>query len=171
MQYRTRLEAVALSSLVVLALPAAAGAQAADSAATSVASAVERSVLDTARYRLVEVDGKPLPAQVEKEWRCHEEVTAGTLTLTGDGRWHLESATREVCGDRTKDDRDSEHGSYTRNGSALAFLDEDGQAESDGGRGLDKDIDLDDFKSGTLASDGALRVQLADGLTTLLFRR
>ena len=160
---------LALAALVAMAAPTASEAQAADSSARSAASAAPAAP-DTTRYRLVDVGGKALPAQVEKEWRCREDVTAGTLTLTGDGRWHLESATRETCGDRTEEDRDSEHGTYTRTGAALTFLDDDGRAESDGSRDRDGDIDLDDLKSGALAADGALRVQLADGRTTLLFR-
>src|SRR5688572_1828128 len=41
-------------------------------------------------YRLAQVGGKALPVEVEKGWRCREDVTAGTLTLGNDGRWVLE---------------------------------------------------------------------------------
>jgi hypothetical protein len=122
------------------------------------------------RYTLVEVAGSSLPAQTEKEWRCREEVTAGTLSLRADGRWLLETASRETCGDRTEEDRDTDDGTYRAEGSTLHFLDDDGR-QSDAGWGLDRDIDLDDLRTGTLAGDGTLTVRLADDKQTLVFRR
>jgi hypothetical protein len=164
----SRLHTAALA-IALLAVPATARAQAADSVGFPSAGAAPASVPDTTRYRLVEVAGNALPAQIEQEWGCREDVTAGTLILTGDGRWHLESATRETCGGRSEEERDSEFGTYTWTGSALTFLDEDGHSESDREWG-DKDIDLDELASGSRAPDGALRVKLADGRTTLVFR-
>ena len=125
----------------------------------------------TVRYTLIEVAGKPLPALVEQELRCREEVTAGALTLRDDGRWLFETTTREVCGDRTEQDRDTDDGTYSSQGSTLRFLDDEGRVPSDSGWGLGTDVDLDDFVSGTLAGDGRLNIRLADGRTTLVFRR
>jgi hypothetical protein len=121
-------------------------------------------------YTLVRVGDDTLPAPVEKEGRCQEDVTAGTLSLRQDGRWLLETATREVCGDRTEEDHDTDDGSYTTQGQTLRFLDDDGQENDDRGWGIGTDIDLDELETGTLASDGTLTVKLADG-TALLFRR
>ena len=125
---------------------------------------------DTKRYQLVEVSGKPLPALIEKEWRCEEQVVAGTLTLRDDGRWLLETTTREACGDRTEEDRDSDDGTHRTEGKTIRFFDDDGRENSDSDWGTGTDIDLDEFKTGTVADDGSLTVQLADGNTTLLFR-
>lgn len=125
----------------------------------------------TVRYTLIEVGGKPLPALVEQEVRCREEVTDGALTLRDDGRWLLETTTREVCGDRTEEDRDRDDGTYSSEGSTLRFLDDEGRVPSDRGWGVGTDIDLDDLVSGTLAGDGRLNIRLADGRTTLVFRR
>ena len=122
------------------------------------------------RYTLVAVRGKALPATVEKELRCREDVTAATLSLSGDGRWLLETATKEICGDRTEEDSDRDHGTYTMEGQKLSFLDDDGRENHDSGSGTGADDDLDEFKSGTLAPDGSLTITLADG-TPLLFRK
>jgi hypothetical protein len=121
-------------------------------------------------YTLVQVGGDTLPARVEKEWRCHEDVTAGALSLRQDGRWLLETTTREVCGDRVDEDHDTDDGTYATQGQALRFLDDDGRENNDRGWGIGTDIDLDELRTGTLASDGTLTVKLADG-TPLLFRR
>ena len=122
------------------------------------------------RYTLVEVDGKALPTTIEQELRCREDVTAGTLSLSQDGRWLLETVTQEVCGDRTEEDSDRDHGTYTTQGQTLRFLDDDGRENHDSGWGVGKDDDLDEFKSGTMSADGSVTVQLADG-TPLIFRK
>ena len=57
---------------------------------TSAAAAAPGGGAET-RYTLVEVGGRALPVETDKEWRCREEVTAGTLTLRQDGRWLLET--------------------------------------------------------------------------------
>jgi hypothetical protein len=121
-------------------------------------------------YTLVQVGDDTLPARVEKEWRCHEDVTAGTLSLRQDGRWLLETTTREVCGDRVEEDHDTDDGTYTTQGQTLRFLDDDGRENTDRGWGIGTDIDLDELRTGTLASDDTLTVNLADG-TPLVFRR
>jgi len=121
-------------------------------------------------YTLVQVGTDTLPATIEKEWRCRDEVTAGTLSLRQDGRWLLETATREVCGDRIEQDQDTDDGTYTTRGQTLAFLDDDSRENDDRGWSIGTDIDLDELETGTLASDGTLTVKLADG-TALVFRR
>lgn len=122
------------------------------------------------RYTLVQVGGRPLPVETEKELRCRDEVTAGTLALRDDGRWRLETDTRETCGDRTETDRDDEDGTYRAEGSTLRFLDEDGR-ESTEDWSLGREIDLDELATGTIGNGGALSVRLADDETVLLFRR
>ena len=140
-------------------------------AATQVSDSAQPPAPGTTRYTLAEVAGKPLPAQVEKEWRCREDVTAGSLTLSEDGRWLLETTTRQVCGDRTEEDRDDDDGTYRTEGGTIHFLDDDGRENTDRGWGIGTEIDLDELRAGTIADDGTLRVQLADGRTTLVFRR
>ena len=133
-------------------------------------TAAQRASPAVTGYTLERVGGDTLPARVEKEWRCQEDVTAGTLSLRQDGRWLLETTTREVCGDRIEEDHDTDDGTYTTQGQTLHFLDDDAQENSDRGWGIGTDIDLDELRTGTLASDGTLTVKLADG-TALLFRR
>jgi hypothetical protein len=126
---------------------------------------------DTATvYQLAQVGGKALPVEVEKGFRCREEVTGGKLTLAQDGRWLLETSQREHCGDRATDELDTDDGRYTTEGQTLRFFDDDGK-ENTKDWSIGKDIDLDDLHSGTLGADGALTVLLADEKTTLVFRR
>jgi hypothetical protein len=124
----------------------------------------------TTAYRLTEVGGKALPVEVEKEWRCREDVTAGTLTLGTDGRWLLETTQRKVCGDRTTTELETDDGRYTTEGQTFRFFDDDGK-ENTKDWGIGKDIDLDDLRSGALGGDGTLTVRLADDETTVVFRR
>jgi hypothetical protein len=122
------------------------------------------------RYTLVEVDGKGLPVETEKEWRCRDEVTAGTLVLRDDGRWRLETSIRETCGDRTKMDREDDDGVYRTEGTTIQFLDDDGN-RNNADWSLDRELDLDDLDRGAIAEGGTLTVRLADEKTELRFRR
>lgn len=119
------------------------------------------------RYRLVEVAGSALPVEVEKEWTCRESVTRAALTLGADSTWTLRSTIREVCGDRAEVETDVEHGRYIKEGGSLRFYDE---GEDDGDWELERDLDLEDFESGSLAPDASLAVRLDDGKTILLFK-
>jgi hypothetical protein len=139
--------------------------------ASRLADAAPAPATATTRYVLVEIAGKALPALVEKEWRCREDVVAGALTLSDDGRWLFETTTREACGDRSKEDRDRDDGTYSSDGAALTFRDDDGHQSAERGLKVGTDIDLDELERGTIAGDGTLRVQLADARTTLVFRR
>lgn len=123
-----------------------------------------------ARYQLVEVAGSKLPVVVEKDWRCQESVTRGTLTLESDSVWIFRSTVREECGSRAKVETEIEQGRYTRDGTALRFRDDDEDADDGKDWDLRVDLDLDDFESGSVAPDGALAVRLRDGETTLIFR-
>src|SRR4029450_11936704 len=103
MLYRTVAAGLGLLAALI-AGGASAAAQAPDSSPTAKkppSVSTSAAVPGATRYSLIEIGGKALPARVEKEWRCREDVTAGTLTLSGDGQWLLETVTREVCGDRT----------------------------------------------------------------------
>jgi len=122
------------------------------------------------KYTLAQVGGKPLPVLVDDEWRCKENVTAGTLTLNREGRWLLETVTSEVCGDRIEEDRDSDDGTYRTEGGTIRFLDDDGD-DNDRDWDIGNDLDLDELRTGTIAGDGTLTVRLADDKTTLVFRR
>jgi hypothetical protein len=181
MPHRTMVALGMLGAILGAGASVPAGAQVVDSArvpagverATPLADATRAPAAAATRYMLVEVAGKPLPALQEKERRCREDVVTGSLTLRDDGRWLLETTTREACGDRAKEDRDRDDGTYSSDGSALTFRDDDGQQSTERGWGddADADIDLDELESGTIAGDGTLRVQLGDARTTLVFRR
>jgi hypothetical protein len=179
MPHRMMVATVILGALLAAGAPAPAGAQVVDSArvpagverASPLAEVTPAPATATTRYVLVEVAGKALPALVEKEWRCREDVVAGALTLSDDGRWLLETTTREACGDRSTEDRDRDDGTYSSDGAALTFRDDDGHQSAERGSKVGTDIDLDELERGTIAGDGTLRVQLADARTTLVFRR
>jgi hypothetical protein len=121
----------------------------------------------TQRYRLIEVAGTALPAEVEKSWNCREYVTRGDLTLGSDSLWSLRVTLREVCGERAEVETETEHGRYSVAGDTVRFFDDDGDDDRDTG----DDVDLDDLKSGTLAADGTLTVRLEDDRSTLVFRK
>lgn len=121
------------------------------------------------RYALVDVGGKGLPVEIEKEWRCRDEVTAGTLVLREDSRWRLETSVREICGDRTKMDQDDEDGTYRTEGATIHFLDDDGN-RNEADWSLEREIDLDELDHGTI-DGGTLTVRLADEKTVLRFQR
>jgi hypothetical protein len=122
------------------------------------------------RYTLMDVGGKALPVEIEKEWRCRDEVTAGTLVLREDSRWHLETSVRETCGTRTKMDQEDEDGIYRTEGSTIHFLDDDGD-RNDADWSLEAEIDLDELDHGSIADGDLLSVRLADEKTVLRFRR
>jgi hypothetical protein len=119
-------------------------------------------------YRLAEVGGKPLPAEVKKELNCREFVTGGELTLGADSLWSLRVALREECGKRSEVETETENGRYSMTGDSLRFFDDD---DDDDDRDDGDDLDLDDLKSGTLSKDGTLTVRLEDDETTLVFRK
>jgi hypothetical protein len=119
----------------------------------------------TQRYRLIEVAGMALPAEVEKSWNCREYVTRGDLTLGSDSLWSLRVTLREVCGERAEVETETEQGRYSVAGDTVRFFDDDDD------RDTGDDVDLDDLKSGTLAADGTLTVRLEDDRSTLVFRK
>lgn len=159
------IDSLKLASLA-LALGMAAAGQVEAQAATPVSAGRAE-----ARYQLVEVAGSKLPVVVEKEWRCQESVTRGSLTLESDSVWVFRSTVREECGSRAKVDNEIEHGRYTRSGTTLRFYDDDDDTDEGKDWDLRVDLDLDDFESGSVAPDGALAVRLRDGETTLIFRQ
>jgi hypothetical protein len=151
-------------------------------AATAVAVALSLTVTGTGaaqaapaaptetRFVLVGVGGKALPVEIEKEWRCREDVTAGTLRLREDGFWRLETSVRETCGDRTEMEHEDEDGRYRTEGTTLHFLDDDGERNR-ADWSLRDEIDLDELDQGTISDGGVLTVRLADAKTVLRFQR
>ena len=154
---------------IALALLLAAAPSAAHAQGPATGPAPNSTALTDERYRLVTIAGAPLPAVVEKERSCREEVTQGSLALGSDSLWTLHLAVREVCGDRSEQESETEGGRYSREGGTIRFHDDDGDDDRDWGLG--HDVDVDDLKTGTVSSEGALTVQLEDGKTTLVFRK
>jgi hypothetical protein len=161
--------AIAAASLTVTAAAAAqASPTTADTSGQSrlAAKAVAAAPAET-RYVLVDVGGKALPVEIEKGWRCREDVTAGTLLLREDGHWRLETSVRETCGGRPEIEHEDDDGTYRAEGTTLHFLDDEGDRNhAEGG-----EIDLDELDQGTMADGGTLTVRLADEKTVLRFRR
>jgi hypothetical protein len=161
------------AALSLTVTPAATAQRTADTSDTARAAGPAQAHAVTPaenRYTLVEVDGKALPVETEKEWRCRDEVTSGTLVLREDGRWRLETSIRETCGDRTKTDQEDEDGIYRTQGTTIQFLDDDGD-RNDADWDLAREIDLDELDQGSIADGDALTVRLADEKTVLRFRR
>ncbi|HEY0018651.1 MAG TPA: hypothetical protein VGC13_20250 [Longimicrobium sp.] len=128
-------------------------------------------------YALARVDGRALPAVVEADGACRDELLSGTLALA-DGAWTLETVERETCeGQAPREDRETERGRYTVSGQAVTFAadesddadDADDAAGSAGAAVSDADVDVDEPATGTM--DGAtLTVRLREG-QTVVFRR
>lgn len=121
------------------------------------------------RYRLVELGGKALPVEVEREGRCREYVTQATLTLRPDSLWALEYTKREVCGDRAEVETEREDGRYSVVADTIRFHDDDDDRDDRDDQD-DDDLDLDDLATATRSPEGALAGRLEDGRTTLVFR-
>ena len=136
--------------------------------ALGVALAVAATTAPTTQtYRLLEVAGSALPAEVEKVGDCREYVTRGDLTLGSDSLWSFRVTLREACGERAEVETETEHGRYSVAGDTVQFFDDD----DDDDRDIGDDMDLDDLKRGIFAADGTLSVRLDDDQTTLVFRR
>ena len=137
--------------------------------ALGVALAVAATTAPTTEtYRLLEVAGSALPAEVEKEGDCREYVTRGDLTLGSDSLWSFRVTLREACGERAEVETETEHGRYSVAGDTVQFFDDD---DDDDDRDIGDDMDLEDLKRGIFAADGTLSVRLDDDQTTLGFRR
>jgi hypothetical protein len=164
--------AAALAAMLTLADTTASAQTPAtpDTGGTAVAAQSPAGAQAERRYTLVEVGGKALPVEIEKEWRCREEVTAGTLMLRGDGRWRLETSVRETCGDRTEMEHEDEDGTYRAQADSIQFLDDDGRREG-AERSMLPDVDLDDLDQGSIAGGRTLTVRLTDQKTVLRFER
>jgi hypothetical protein len=123
-------------------------------------------------YALAQVDGRALPAVVDTDGACREELLSGTMTLA-DGTWTLETVERETCeGKAPSEDRETETGRYTASGQALTFAADADTDDADDDRPAgtpDTDVDVDEPATGTM--DGAtLTVRLREG-QTVVFRR
>lgn len=169
------LAAVAALAALSLTVTAAAGAQVSPARPDTTgpsrsAAGADSAAPATTRYVLVDVGGKALPVEIDKEWRCREDLTAATLLLREDGRWRLETSVRETCGNRTEMEHEDEDGRYRAEGTTLHFLDDDGN-RNHADWGLGGEIDPDELDQGTMADGGTLTVRLADEKTVLRFRR
>jgi hypothetical protein len=159
--------AIAIGIALVGGAPASAAAQ---TPRVGLATPAEIRQLITT-YTLLEVGGKSLPTLIEQEWRCHKDIIAGTLVLSGGGRWLLQTVTREVCGDQTSVQRSTDDGIYRTEAGTMRLFDENGRERTKRGWSFGTDIDLDELKTGTFGSEGILTVQLSDGHTELVFRQ
>ena len=115
-------------------------------------------------YTLAQIGTNSLPATVETEDNCREEVVNATLTLAN-GTWRLERLERDVCADKTDDEWEVDSGRYRVSGSTIEFLDKDGKTQQN-----EEGDDLDDLSSGTLEG-GTLRVKLGRSALMAQFRR
>lgn len=138
----------------------------------STAAVAAQAVSEAETFTLVQISGAALPAVVEEEGGCREEVLGGTLTLEA-GEWVLATQERETCGDQVEEEEEREEGRYEVDRETIRFFDgdeDDDDAEDDDTEDDDEDeIDVDDLATGARTADG-LTIQLQDA-GTLQFRR
>ena len=116
-------------------------------------------------WELVQVGGKELPAVLEVEGDCREEVVTAVLTLNADSTWKLERTERDVCGNKTEEETETETGRYRLTGSNIEMLDADGDSQQD-----DAGDDLDDFSVGNVQGK-MLNLRLGKAETQVAFRK
>lgn len=120
-------------------------------------------------YALAQVDGRALPATVDTDGACRDELVSGTLTLA-EGVWTLETTERELCeGRAAREDRDTERGRYTVSGASVTFTEEDDDGDDSPDTAADTDVDVDELAAGAV-DGGTLTVRLREG-QTVVFRR
>ena len=116
-------------------------------------------------YALVQIGTNTLPATIETEDNCREEVVAATLTLDTNGTWRMERHERDVCADKTDNEQEVDTGRYRLTGNTIEFLDDDGKTQQN-----EEGDDLDDLSSGTIEGS-VLRVKLGRSEMIAQFRR
>lgn len=139
--------------------------------AVSTAAVATQAGSEVETFDLVEVAGSGLPALIEEEDGCREQILAGRLTLEADGDWSLVTRERETCGDQVEEEEEREEGTYEVQSEAVLFTDDDGDSgDADDGDDADPNgVDVDDLATGTRTAEG-LEVRLEDG-NILIFRR
>ncbi len=116
-------------------------------------------------YDLAEVGGKALPAVMEVEGDCREEVVSAVLTLNSNNTWKLERTERDVCGTKVDEEKESDDGRYKVSGNNIELLDSDGKSQAD-----EAGDDLDDFNTGTVQNN-TITVKLGKTATVATFRK
>lgn len=133
----------------------------------STAAVATQSAPEAETFTLVAVNGAGLPALVEEEEGCREEIVAGAITLEADGDWVLTTREREVCGERVEEEEEREEGTYEAEGDGIRFIDDDD--DDDAGDRDQDEVDIDELATGSRTAAG-LTVGLEAG-GTLTFRR
>ncbi len=123
----------------------------------------QSSVVGT--WELAEIDGNALPAVIDQDGDCREEIVSATLTVAPDSSWRLESVERDICGNDTKEEKEQDSGRYRPDGNNVEFLDSAGKSQKD-----ESGDDVDDLSSGTVDGD-TLTVQLGKLDKRMTFRR
>lgn len=123
----------------------------------------QSSVVGT--WELVAIAGDSLPAVIDQDGDCREEIVSATLTIAPDSTWRLESVERDICSNSTKEEKEQDKGRYHANENSVEFLDSAGKSQKD-----EDGDDLDDLSAGTLEGD-TLTVQLGKLDKRLTFRR
>ena len=116
-------------------------------------------------WDLVQVSGKALPAVMEVEDDCREEVISAVLTLNADNTWKLERVERDVCGTKIDEERETDDGRYKMSGTTIELLDDKGKSQAD-----EAGDDLDDFHVGTLQNN-TITVKLGKTENVATFRK
>jgi hypothetical protein len=116
-------------------------------------------------WELVQVSGKALPAVLEVEGDCREEVVSAVLTLNADNTWKLERIERDVCGTKVEEESETDDGRYQVNGTTIQMLDGKGKSQAD-----EAGDDLDDFSTGTLQAN-TMTVKLGKTENVVTFRK
>ena len=123
----------------------------------------QSSVVGT--WELAQIDGNALPAVLDQDGDCREEVVSATLTIAPDSTWRLESNERDVCPNKTEDDPQTETGRWRVDGNNIEMLDKAGKSQRD-----ESGDDLDDVSTGTIDGD-TLTLKLGKTDKVVTFRR
>jgi len=100
-------------------------------------------------YTLSTMNGKGLPFTMYSDTNYKYEVTAGSLALTGDGKFSVVTTSRQTVGTNVETFVDSSGGTWKQTGAGISFVGDDSTTSS-----------------GTLASNQLTVTQVDGNVTT-----
>ena len=180
---RFRLAPFAFVLVPLLALAACRTDESTQEPPESVQESPEEAAVSTeavaGTYRLVDVNGEPLPGGVGMVDECEVQLSEGRIDLGADARYRLDLLARAACDDEEDEevqlmDRATSEGPYTvegfevRFGPAVTRVTEE-EAEAEGEAAMPALYDASAFAGWGTLRDSLLTVRLEDGLTTLSF--
>src|SRR6185312_7894244 len=81
-------------------------------------------------YTLSTMNGKGLPFTMYSDTNYKYEVTAGSLALTGDGKFSVVTTSRQTVGTNVETFVDSSDGTWKQTGAGISFVGDDSTTRS-----------------------------------------